>query len=65
MVAFGNIVYRNITVENAAMGLGDAGDNRQLIDMTIAPSGWSISIGFTERQSDVTVTSYAVCIPKS
>jgi hypothetical protein len=36
-----NVTYRNITVENAAMGMGDAGDNRQLIDMTIAPSSWS------------------------
>ncbi|MDR2505964.1 MAG: hypothetical protein LBD16_07660 [Oscillospiraceae bacterium] len=36
-----DVVYRNITVENAAMGLGDAADNKQLIDLNIAGSGWS------------------------
>ncbi|MDR1664057.1 MAG: hypothetical protein LBR83_03935 [Clostridiales bacterium] len=36
-----NVTYRNIVIENASMGLGDAADNRQLIDLTVAPSGWS------------------------
>jgi polygalacturonase len=36
-----NITYKNITVENAAMGGGDAGENRQLIDLNIAPSTWN------------------------
>lgn len=36
-----NITYSNIVVENALMGRGDAGDNNQLIDFNIAPSGWS------------------------
>ncbi|MDR1687693.1 MAG: hypothetical protein LBS21_03665 [Clostridiales bacterium] len=36
-----NVTYRNITVENAAMGMGDAVENRQLMDLTIAPSGWA------------------------
>ncbi|GHV16620.1 hypothetical protein FACS189425_01250 [Clostridia bacterium] len=36
-----NVTYKNITVENAAMGGGDAGENRQLIDLTIAPSTWN------------------------
>jgi hypothetical protein len=36
-----NVFFRNIVVENAAMGGGDAADNRQLIDITIAASGWS------------------------
>lgn len=35
------IRYRNITVEDASMGKGDAGDNAQLIDITIAGSNWS------------------------
>jgi hypothetical protein len=36
-----NITYKNIMVENADMGNGDARDNDQLIDITIAPSSWS------------------------
>jgi polygalacturonase len=36
-----NVTYRNVTVENAAMGMGDARDNRQLMDLTVASSGWS------------------------
>jgi hypothetical protein len=36
-----NIHYQNITVENAQMGSGDAGDNNQLIDFAILSSQWS------------------------
>ena len=36
-----HIVWENIVVENADLGNGDAKDNRQLIDLTIAGSGWS------------------------
>lgn len=36
-----NITWENITVENADLGNGDAKDNKQLIDLTIAGSGWS------------------------
>lgn len=36
-----NVTYSNIVVENAFMGRGDAGDNNQLIDFSIAASGWS------------------------
>ncbi|GHV40448.1 hypothetical protein FACS189490_05620 [Clostridia bacterium] len=36
-----NVTYRNIVVENAAMGGGDAGENRQLIDIYISGSGWT------------------------
>ena len=36
-----HIVWENIVVENADLGSGDAKDNRQLIDLTIAGSGWS------------------------
>lgn len=39
--AISNIAYRNITVEDASMGKGDAGENAQLIDITIAQSSWS------------------------
>lgn len=39
--AISGIRYSNITVEDASMGKGDAGDNAQLIDITIAQSGWS------------------------
>lgn len=35
------IRYSNITVEDASMGKGDAGENAQLIDITIAASSWS------------------------
>ena len=38
-----DITFRNITVEDASMGKGDAGKNMQLIDMTIAQSSWSSS----------------------
>ena len=38
-----DIVFRNITVEDASMGKGDAGKNCQLIDITIAQSSWSTS----------------------
>lgn len=36
-----DIQYNNIVVEDASMGQGDAGANRQLIDFTIMQSGWS------------------------
>lgn len=36
-----DISYDNIVVEDASMGHGDAGANRQLIDFTIMQSGWS------------------------
>lgn len=36
-----HIVWQNIVVENADLGNGDAKDNKQLIDLTIAGSGWS------------------------
>jgi hypothetical protein len=37
-----NILYDGITIEDASMGGGDAGTNRQLIDITVAYSGtWS------------------------
>ena len=39
------IVYRNITVEDARMGQGDAGTNNQLIDFLIGNSGWSSTKG--------------------
>ena len=39
--AISGIRYYNITVEDASMGKGDAGDNAQLIDITIANSSWS------------------------
>ncbi|MFA9380962.1 MAG: hypothetical protein ACERKO_07875, partial [Acetanaerobacterium sp.] len=36
------ITFRNITVEDARMGAGDAGDNNQLIDIAIVQNGnWS------------------------
>ncbi len=41
--AISGITYRNITVEDASMGKGDAGENAQLIDITIAQSSWSSS----------------------
>lgn len=37
------IVFRDITVEDASMGKGDAGKNCQLIDITVAQSSWSTS----------------------
>ena len=37
------IRYENIIVEDASMGKGDAGENAQLIDITIASSSWSSS----------------------
>lgn len=37
-----NVLYENITIEDASMGQGDAGSNRQLIDFQIAYSDiWS------------------------
>lgn len=39
--AISGIRYSNIIVEDASMGKGDAGDNAQLIDITIAQSSWS------------------------
>ncbi len=36
-----DVKYNNIIVEDASMGQGDAGANRQLIDFTIMQSGWS------------------------
>jgi hypothetical protein len=36
-----HIIWENIVVENADLGNGDAKDNKQLIDLTIAGSGWS------------------------
>lgn len=36
-----HIIWENVTVENADLGNGDAKDNQQLIDLTIAGSGWS------------------------
>lgn len=39
--AISGIRYSNIVVEDASMGKGDAGDNAQLIDITIAQSSWS------------------------
>lgn len=36
-----DVKYNNIVVEDASMGQGDAGANRQLIDFTIMQSGWS------------------------
>lgn len=38
-----HIVWDNIVIENADMGNGDAKDNKQLIDLVIAGSGWSTS----------------------
>ena len=37
------IRYENIIVEDASMGKGDANENAQLIDITIASSSWSSS----------------------
>ena len=39
--AVSGIRYSNIIVEDASMGMGDAGKNAQLIDITIASSSWS------------------------
>ncbi len=40
--AVSDILFRNIIVEDASMGKGDAGENAQLIDITIeASSNWS------------------------
>lgn len=39
--AISGIRYSNIIVEDASMGKGDAGENAQLIDITIAQSSWS------------------------
>lgn len=39
--AISGIRYSNIIVEDASMGKGDAGENAQLIDITIASSSWS------------------------
>ena len=39
--AVSGIRYSNIIVEDASMGKGDAGQNAQLIDITIASSSWS------------------------
>ena len=36
-----DINYKNIVVEDAQMGQGDAGANKQLIDFTIMSSNWS------------------------
>lgn len=36
-----NITYRNIVVENAQMGKGDANGNDELIDFAIIPSQWT------------------------
>jgi polygalacturonase len=36
-----DIYYSNIVVEDAQMGEGDAGANKQLIDFTIMASGWT------------------------
>lgn len=36
-----NITFRNIVVEDAQMGMGDAGENKQLIDIGIMSSSWS------------------------
>lgn len=36
-----HIVWENVVVENADLGNGDAKDNKQLIDLVIAGSGWS------------------------
>ena len=37
-----NVLFENITVENAEMGKGDAGENRQLIDIVnIFSNNWS------------------------
>lgn len=36
-----NITFRNIIVEDAQMGEGDAGENKQLIDIGIMSSSWS------------------------
>jgi hypothetical protein len=38
-----NILYRNIVVEDAQMGEGDANNDNFLIDLTIAPSVWTQS----------------------
>lgn len=38
-----NILYRNIVIEDAQMGEGDAGNDNFLIDLTIAPSVWTQS----------------------
>lgn len=54
-----NITYSNIIVENALMGRGDAGDNNQLIDFNIAPSGWS-STANRGRIQDVLVENLTV-----
>ena len=36
-----DVNYKNIIVEDAEMGQGDAGANKQLIDFTIMASNWS------------------------
>lgn len=53
------IRYQNIVVEDAQMGSGDAGENKQLIDFAVASSGWSST---PQRGSiqDVTVDGLTV-----
>lgn len=48
-----NIDYKNIVVEDAEMGQGDAGANNQLIDFTIMKSGWTTT---TDRGKIMDVT---------
>ncbi|HWS30212.1 MAG TPA: glycosyl hydrolase family 28 protein [Clostridia bacterium] len=36
-----DVIFRNVTVEDAQMGRGDAGENNQLIEVNIASTTWS------------------------
>ena len=54
-----DIYYYNIVVEDAQMGEGDAGANKQLIDFTIMASGWSAT-GERGHIKNVTVENVKV-----
>lgn len=59
-----NIEYKNIVVEDAEMGQGDAGANNQLIDFTIMKSGWSTTVDRGQIR-DVTFNNVTVLKGKS
>jgi hypothetical protein len=65
-----DITYRNITVENANMR-GDNGANKELIEMTLAKSGWSTVSDEFGKTENVTIDGLTVlntidgAVPKS
>lgn len=54
-----NITYRNIVVENAFMQ-GDNGNNKELIEMSLAKSGWSTVKDEYGRIADVLIDGLTV-----